>query len=86
MISLFGLSFLLFVLKLSTGTKFWFNLRNDNPVIYKKAVVVERFAKKISKQELDIQFLVTCRDEYVYPKFTHWKNVRSYSIKYDHMF
>ena len=81
MISLFGLLFFLFVLKLSTGAKFWFNLRNDNPVICKKAAAVERLAKKISKQELDIKFLVTCRDEYVYRKFTRWKIVRSYSVK-----
>ena len=55
MISLFGLSFILFILRLSYGSKFWQNLRNDNPLIYKKAVKVERLAKKISKQELDIK-------------------------------
>ena len=41
MISLFGLSFVLFILRLSYGSKFWQTLQNDNPLIYKKAVKVE---------------------------------------------
>ena len=86
MISLFGLSFVLFILRLSYGSNFWQNLRNDNPLIYKQAVKVERLAKKISKQELDIKFLVNCRDEYVYPKFRRWKNVKSNSVKHMNRF
>ena len=86
MISLFGLSFVLFILRLSYGSKFWQNLRNDNLLIHKKAVKVERLGKKISKQELDIKFLVNCRDEYVYPKFTRWKNVKSNSVKHKNRF
>ena len=86
MINLFGLSFVLFILRLSYGSKFWQNLQNDNPLIYKKAVKVERLAKKISKHELDIKFLVNCRDEYVYPKFIRWKNVKSNSVKHKNRF
>ena len=81
MISLFGLSILLFILRLSSGIEFWHNLRNNSPFIYKKAVVVERLAKKLCKQELDINFLVNCRDEYVYPKFARCKNIKSNSVK-----
>ena len=86
MISLFGLSFLLFILRLSSGTKFWHNLWNDDPFIYKKAVIVERLANKLCKQELDINFLVNYRDEYVYTKFTRWKNIKSNSVKYKSRF
>ena len=85
MISLFGLSFLLSILRLSFDTKFWHNLRNDSPFIYKKAVVVETLVKKLCKPELDSNFLVYCRDEYVYPKFTRWKK-KSNSVKYKSRF
>ena len=86
MISLFGLSLLLFILRLSCGTKFWHNLQNDSPFICKKAVIVERLAKKLCKQELDLNFLVNCRDKYVYPKFTRWKNIKSNSVNYKSRF
>ena len=55
-------------------------------MLYKKAVKVERLAKKISKQELDLKFLVNCCDEHVYPKFTRWKNVKSNSVKHKNRF
>ena len=84
MISLFRLLFL-FILRLSFGTKFWQNLRNDSPFIYKKAVIVERLAKKLCKPELDINFFVNCCDEYVYPKFTRWKK-KSNSVKHKSRF
>ena len=40
----------------------------------------------MSKQELDIKFLVNCGDEYVYPKFRRWKNVKSNSVKHMNRF
>ena len=45
-ISLFGLSVLLFILRLSSITKFWHNLRNDSPSIYKKAILRRWFGYK----------------------------------------
>ena len=56
---------------LSTCTKFQLPYWYDKPLIYRKAVVVERLI--ISKPDLDIKFFVTCRDECVYPKYTSWK-------------
>ena len=79
--SIFGLSFIFFLLKLSYGKSFWLNLRNDNPVLYQKAVTVERICKKLSKYQLDVKFLSACRDENVIPKFTRWKNLKSYNPK-----
>ena len=86
MIGLFGLSFLFFILWLSSGTEFWHNLQNDSPFIYKKAVIVEWLAKKLCEQELDINFLVNCRDEYLYPKFTQSKSIKSNSVKHKSCF
>lgn len=47
----------------------------------RKQFLVERFAKKVSKQDLDINFLVSSRDEYVYLKLTWKANIKSNSIK-----
>ena len=61
--------------KLSYGSKFWKNLRNDDIDLYRRATLAERLAKKLRKHELDLKFLVTARDTGFFPKFTRWKNV-----------
>ena len=71
-----------YILRVSSGTKVWHNVQNDSPFIYKKAVIIERLAKKLCKQRLDINFLVNCGDGYVYRKLTQWKNIKSNSVKY----
>ena len=73
---LYGLAFIMYFFKLSYGSRFWRNLRNDNNILYKQATKIERLAKKLKKYELDLKFLVSCRDLGVYPKFTRWKNVK----------
>ena len=41
-----------------------------------KAALVRRLANKLCKQESDINVLVNCSDEYVYPKFARQKNIK----------
>ena len=48
---LFGLTFLLYFLKLSVGNGFWNNLRNTDHKVYKKAIKVERLLSKLKKYE-----------------------------------
>ena len=71
---------------MSSGSRFWLNLRNDDSNLYKKAVVVERLAKKLRKYELDRNFLITCRDENLTPKFTRWKNLKNNNMKVKNRF
>ena len=78
---LFGLSFVLFLFNLSYGLRFWKNIRNNDFLLYKRAMSTERLAKKLKKYELDLRFLITSRDEGFYPKFTGWKNLKTRSIK-----
>ena len=44
---LFGLAFIMYFFKLSYGSRFWRNLRNDNNVLYKQATKIERLWNKI---------------------------------------
>ena len=74
---LFGLTFVLFYLKLSDGHGYWNRLRISEEETYKKAVKVQRLKKKLVRCELAITFLTKCRDSNVYPAFTRWKNANS---------
>ena len=38
-------------------------------MLYKRATSTEPHPKKLKKHELDLRFLITSRDEGVYPKF-----------------
>ena len=67
---IFSLAFILFVLKLSAGKGFWFNLRTTDFNNYKLAIKLERTTKKYEKCKLDIGFLCKCRDTNIVPKFT----------------
>ena len=84
--NLFGLSFILYFFKLSYGSNFWNNLRNDDIDLYRRAALAECLAKKLRKHELDLKFLVTARGTGVYPKFTRWKNVKNNNKKYKRKF
>ena len=75
--SIFGLSFILFWLNLSCGKYFWINLRNTDTNLYKKVTTTERLAKRLKKSELDLEFLITCRDLDINPKFTRCKYVNN---------
>ena len=78
---IFGISFILFFLKLSDGSGYWLNLRNSDEETYRQAVKVQRINKKLLRCELAIKFLTRCRDTAVFPKFTRWKNANSKHIK-----
>ena len=75
--NLFRLPFILYFFKLSYGSSFWNNLRNDDINLYRRATLAEHLAKKLRKRELDLKFLVTARDTGVYAKFTRSKNVKN---------
>ena len=78
---IFGISFILFFLKLSDGSGYWLNLRNSDEETYRQAVKVQRINKKLLRCELAIKFLTRCRDTGVFPKFTRWKNANSKHIQ-----
>ena len=42
--NVFGLSFILYFFKLSYGSKFWNNLKNDNIDLCRKTALAERVA------------------------------------------
>ena len=71
---------------MSYGSNFWNNIRNDDIDLYRRKTLAERLAKKLRKHELDLKFLVTARDTGVYPKFTHWKNVKNNNKKHKSKF
>ena len=79
--NLFGLSFILYFFKLSYGSNFWNNLRNNDIDLYRRVKLAEHLAKKLRKHELDLKFFVTACDTGVYPKFACWKNVKSNNKK-----
>ena len=81
--SLFGLTFLLYFLKLSAGNGFRNNLRNADKKLYKETIKVERLLLNLKKYECNLSFLIKCRDANVYPKFVRFKNLQNkpYEIK-----
>ena len=78
---IFGITFLLYFLKMSEGQGFWINYRNTDQQSYQQAVKVQKTYKKLTRCELAIKFLVRCRDADVFPKFTRWKNANSKDFK-----
>ena len=78
--TLFGITLVLYLLKLSAGKGFWKNLRNAGEPSHKIAVIYERACKKLQAAEYALKFLIQCRDEDISPKFTRWKNLRKLSI------
>ena len=62
---------------MSYDLNFCNNLRKYDIDLYRRATLAERFAKKLRKHKLDLKFFATARDTGVYPKFTHWKNVKN---------
>ena len=72
--TLFGITLVLYLLKLSVGQGFWKNFRNADETSYKISVKYERVRKKLQAAEIALKFLIQCRDEDILPKFTRWKN------------
>ena len=69
----FGLVFILYFLKLSGTIGFWSNVRNTDKVVYKAAVIYQKSLRKLVKAKLDREFLNSCKDNSVYPKFVRCK-------------
>ena len=77
---IFGLTFILYLLKWSDGNGFWSNYRISDENSYKQAVKLQKLQKKLIRCELSIKFMTKCRDTNVFPKFTRWKNANSKAI------
>ena len=69
---LFGICFLLYILKISAPKGIWFNLRTADPAAHKVAITYQRHYKRIMKAEMDLKFLLICRDDGVYPTHVKW--------------
>ena len=78
---LFGLSFLLFILKWSAGKGFWYQLRVTDKSTFKKVITVERTRKKVGKCKLDITFVVKCREINLCPTITKVKRSKDMNKK-----
>ena len=81
--NIFGLAFVLYLLKWSDGNGFWQHYQRSDNQSYKQAIKTQRIFKKLTRCEQAIKFLKKCRDANVFPKFTRWKiiNGRSEKIK-----
>ena len=78
---IFGLTFILYLLKWSNGNGFWSSYRDTDNESYKKAIKTQRIFKKLMRCEQAIKFMKQCRDANVFPKFTRWKIVNGKSEK-----
>ena len=78
---IFGISFVLFLLKISAPKGIWFNLRIADPAGHKVAITYQRHHKKLMKAEMDLKFLLRCRDASVYPTIVKWKILRKMKPK-----
>ena len=81
---MFGLFFVLYLVKLSVGNGFWSNLRVADPVTHRNAITLQRSSRKLKKAELDLKFLRNCCDNNVHPKFVRWKNLNGKSFRKQH--
>ena len=57
------------------------NLRNTDKVVYKVAAIYQKSLRKLVKAKLDREFLNSCKDNSVYPKFVRWKNAKYKSLR-----
>ena len=69
----FGICFLFYIMKISAPKGLWFNLRMADPAAHKVAITYQRHHHKVMKAEMDLKFLLKCRDECVYPTHVKWK-------------
>ena len=73
---MFGIAFMLYLIKISAPKGIWYNLRTADPVAHKVAITYQRHYRKVMKAQADIQFLKKCRDAEVYPTNVKWKILR----------
>ena len=74
--TIFGLCFILYFFKLSSGCGFWSNLQNSDSKLHKLAVNYQRCLQRQQKAELDLNYLLKCKNFQVYHKFVKWKNIK----------
>ena len=70
---LFGICFLLYILKISAPKGLWYSLRTADPAAHKAVIAYQRHNQRLMKAEMDLKFLLTCRDENVFPTHVKWK-------------
>ena len=70
---IFGITFVLYILKISAPKGIWFNLRTADPAAHKVAITYQRHQRKVMKAEMDLKFLLQCRDSRVFPTIVKWK-------------
>ena len=70
---LFGICFILYMMKISAPKGLWYNLRTADPVAHKAAIAYQRHYQRLMKAELDLKFLLNCRDQKLYPSHVKWK-------------
>ena len=76
---LFGICFLLYFIKLSGTKGFWYNLRRTDTEVHKAAKLYQKALRKQKKAKHDIDFLLKCKTQNVFPKFVRWKNINALS-------
>ena len=75
---LFGVTVLLYFIKILSGShNYWPNLRATDRSLHAAAVTLQKLYYKVKKTELDIAFLIKCREHNITPKFVRWKNLKS---------
>ena len=80
--NLFGLSFVLFILKWSAGKGFWYQLRATDKPTFLRAIIVEQIRKKVEKCKLNIKLLTRCQDGNLSLTFTKVKRFKETERKH----
>ncbi len=65
-----------FIKILSGSRNFWHNLRATDPSLHADVITYQKLYFKVKKTELDLNFLIKCRDNNITPKFVRWKNLK----------
>ena len=78
---IFGLSFVLHVLRLSVSKCLWKYLQRAETSSNKLSISNQKFLQKNIKAKLNIKFLKKCKSSTTHPKSVRWKNVKIKQLK-----
>ena len=78
---LFGVCFILYVLKLSKISGFWENLRRTDKETHIIGKSYQKILRKWMKAKHDAHFLHECKSHNVYLKFACWRNIKNKTPK-----
>ena len=78
---LFGVCFVLCLLKLSNIFGFWGNLRRTDKETHITAKSYQKILRKWMKSKHNVRFLHACEAHNVYPKFVIWRNIKNKTTK-----